>query len=174
MVVTYNGKKFDVPTLYREFVLHKLQPPSPFHHIDLYQTVRRQFRFASNKLDFVCQQLGLGAKTHHKGMGLWNEVEAGCLKARRVMERYNKQDVKLLERLYVHIRPWIKNHPSLSLIAERVGMVCPTCSSDDLEFRGFRYTRTRRYRRFKCKSCGAWGSMTASEKDVVGSTTGCP
>jgi hypothetical protein len=173
IVVTYNGKKFDIPTLYREFVLHGLKPPSPFHHIDLYQTVRRQFRFASNKLDFICQQLGLGAKTHHKGMDLWNEVEAGCHKAQAVMERYNKQDVKLLEKLYNHIKPWIKNHPNIALLEEKQGIVCTACGSDDVEFRGHRYTKTRRYRRFQCKKCHSWGSVTTSDKEVIGETTGC-
>lgn len=173
IVVTYNGKKFDIPTLYREFVLHGLKPPSPFHHIDLYQTVRRQFRFASNKLDFICQQLGLGAKTHHKGMDLWNEVEAGCPKAQRTMERYNKQDVVLLEKLYNHIKPWIKNHPSIALLEEKQGIVCPTCGSDDIEFRGYRYTKTRRYRRFVCGECHSWGSVTASDKEVIGETGSC-
>jgi hypothetical protein len=173
VLVTYNGKRFDVPTVYKEFVLHGLSPPAPFHHIDLYQTVRRQFRFASSKLDFICQQLGLGAKTQHKGMDLWNEVEEGCPKAQRTMEKYNKQDVVLLEKLYNHIKPWIKNHPNLALLEERSGIVCPTCGSDDIEFRGWRYTKTRRYRRFVCGSCHSWGSVTASDKEVVGETSGC-
>jgi hypothetical protein len=168
IVVTYNGKRFDVPTLFREFVLHGLKPPSPFHHIDLYQTVRRQFRFASNKLDFICQQLGLGAKTHHKGMDLWNEVEAGCHKAQRTMERYNRNDVILLEKLYNHIKPWIRNHPSIALLEERSGIVCPTCGSDDIEFRGYRFTKTRRYRRFQFQKCHSWSSVTASDKEVIG------
>ena len=171
VLVTYNGKRFDVPTVYKEFVLHGLPPPAPFHHIDLYQTVRRQFRFASSKLDFICQQLGLGAKTQHRGMSLWNEVEEGCPKAQRTMERYNKQDVVLLEKLYNHIKPWIKNHPNLALLEEKQGIVCPTCGSDDIEFRGYRYTKTRRYRRFQCQSCCAWSSVTASDKEVVGETT---
>jgi DNA polymerase elongation subunit (family B) len=171
VVVTYNGKRFDIPTLYKEFVLHGLPPPSPFHHIDLYQTVRRQFRFASNKLDYVCQQLGLGAKTQHKGMQLWKDVDKGCHKAQAVMERYNKQDVKLLEKLYNHIKPWIKNHPNIALLEEKQGVVCPTCGSDDVNFEGYRYTKTRRYRRFQCKKCHSWGSVTTSDKEVVGETT---
>jgi hypothetical protein len=171
VVVTYNGKRFDVPTLYREFVLHGLKPPSPFHHIDLYQTVRRQFRFASNKLDFICQQLGLGAKTHHKGMDLWNEVEAGCPKAQRTMERYNRNDVVLLEKLYNHIKPWIKGLPNFALMQEKTGIVCPSCGSEDIEFRGWRYTKTRRYRRFCCNSCHSWGSLPQADKDFHAETT---
>ena len=171
IVVTYNGKRFDVPTLYKEFVQHGLPPPAPFHHIDLYQTVKRQFRWASNKLDFVCQQLGLGAKVHHKGMDLWNEVEQGCPKAQKTMERYNRMDVVLLEKLYKRILPWIKNHPTVSLLGERTespeSHVCPSCGGHHLQHRGYRTTKTRRYKRYQCNSCGAWSSETVSDKEVV-------
>lgn len=173
VLVTYNGIKFDIPTLYKEFVQHKIPPPSPFHHVDLYRTVRRQFRFASSKLDYVCQQLGLGAKVSHRGMDLWHDVEAGCPKAQAHMARYNRQDVSLLEKLYNHIKPWIRNHPSIALLEEKQGVVCPTCGSDDIEFRGWRYTKTRRYRRMVCNSCHSWSSVTASDKEVVGETSGC-
>jgi uncharacterized protein YfkK (UPF0435 family) len=66
MLVHYNGKKFDVPTLNREFVLQGMVPPSNYHELDLYHVVKRRFRFASNKLDFVAQQLGLGSKVRHR------------------------------------------------------------------------------------------------------------
>lgn len=173
VVITYNGIKFDIPTLNKEFVLHKIPPPSPFMHIDLYRTVRRQFRFVSSKLDYVCQQLGLGAKTQHRGMSLWHEVEAGCPKAQKTMETYNKQDVNLLEKLYNHIKPWIKNAPNLALMQEKAGVVCPTCASEDIEFRGYRYTKTRRYRRFVCNSCHSWSSVTSADKDVKAETGSC-
>ncbi|NIV35232.1 MAG: hypothetical protein GWN58_38990, partial [Anaerolineae bacterium] len=35
-VVHYNGKKFDIPTLNREFVKYGFTPPSPYKQIDLY------------------------------------------------------------------------------------------------------------------------------------------
>jgi DNA polymerase elongation subunit (family B) len=168
IVVTYNGKRFDIPTLYKEFVQHGLNPPSPFHHIDLYQTVKRQFRWASNKLDFVCQQLGLGAKVHHKGMDLWNEVEQGCPKAQKVMEKYNRMDVVLLEKLYKRLLPWIKNHPTVSLLEGHSGAAkCPSCGGHHLQERGYRTTKTRRYKRYACMDCGSWSSETVSDKEVV-------
>jgi DNA polymerase elongation subunit (family B) len=170
IIVTYNGKRFDIPTLYKEFVQHDLPPPAPFHHIDLYQTARRQFRWASNKLDFVCQQLGLGSKVHHKGQELWTDVEAGCPKAQRVMEKYNRGDVILLERLYKRLLPWIKSHPSLSLLGERTeapeSPVCPSCGGHHLQHRGYRTTKTRRYKRFQCNDCGSWSSETIADKDI--------
>lgn len=168
IVVTYNGKRFDIPTLYKEFVQHGLNPPAPFHHIDLYQTVKRQFRWASNKLDFVCQQLGLGSKVHHKGQELWTDVEAGCPKAQRLMEKYNRMDVVLLEKLYKRLLPWIKGHPTVSLLEGRTDAPsCPSCGGTHLQHRGYRTTKTRRYKRYQCISCGSWSSETISDKEIV-------
>lgn len=158
VVVHYNGKKFDVPTLQREFVLRGYSPPKPFVQVDLIQTVRQKFRFASNKLDFVAQQLGLGAKSKHAGMELWRDCMAGCPKAWATMKRYNRQDVVLTEKLYNHLLPWISNHPNQGHFVEGDQLVCPNCSSTHLQSRGVRRTKTRTYRQYKCQGCGSWPS----------------
>jgi DNA polymerase elongation subunit (family B) len=170
-VCHYNGTRFDIPTLNREFLLHGMQPPSPYKQTDLLRTCRRQFRFQSNKLDFVAQQLGLGAKTEHKGMALWRECEAGDNKAWRVMERYNKQDVKLLESLYGKLLPWIEGHPNMALYADTNNPVCKNCGSQKLQRRGTAKTLTHIYPRFQCVSCGTWqrgkSTLLGKEKEVL-------
>jgi len=156
MLVHYNGKKFDVPTLNREFVLAGMVPPSNYHEVDLYQVVRRRFRFASNKLDFVAQQLGLGSKVKHKGMQLWREVMAGVEKSQRVMERYNKGDVRILSRLYTKLLPWINNHPNRGLWVDNPDTpVCRNCGSTNLKRNGSEKRFTLSYNRYKCRDCGA-------------------
>ncbi|OGT57381.1 MAG: hypothetical protein A3E01_07070 [Gammaproteobacteria bacterium RIFCSPHIGHO2_12_FULL_63_22] len=156
MLVHYNGKKFDVPTLNREFVLVGMVPPSNYHEVDLYQVVRRRFRFASNKLDFVAQQLGLGSKVRHKGMQLWREVMGGVEKSQRVMERYNKGDVRLLARLYTKLLPWINNHPNRGLWVDNPSKpVCRNCGGTHLKKNGSEKRFTLSYNRFKCLDCGA-------------------
>lgn len=166
VVITYNGNKFDLPTLNREFLLEGLTPPSPSKSIDLYRTVRKQFKFASNKLDFVCQQLGLGAKVHHKGMELWTGVEAGVKADQKTMETYNKQDVFLLEKLYNRLLPWVPNHPSRVVIDSLTDAPrCPTCGGVHVQRRGFHVTKTARYHRLHCQECGTWSrERHAAEK----------
>jgi DNA polymerase elongation subunit (family B) len=167
-VVTYNGQKFDLPVLNREFLLAGLTPPSPSKSIDLYRTVRKQFKFVSNKLDFVCQQLGLGAKTHHKGMDLWTGVENGVKADQKTMEVYNKQDVFLLEKLYNRLLPWIPNHPS-TVVHDRLTDAprCPTCGSDKVQRRGYHVTKVARFHRLHCQDCGTWSrERQAAEKAV--------
>lgn len=155
VVVHYNGKRFDIPHLNREFVLYSLGPPSPYAQIDLYQTVKSRFRFASGKLDHVAQELGVGAKAHHEGVDLWLKTMAGDEKAQKRMERYNKQDTKLLQGLYYALQPWIVGHPNTRLYD---GGACPVCSApaSKLQRRGFAYTATGRFQRYHCQVCGAW------------------
>lgn len=110
VVVHYNGKKFDIPTLNAEFLLHGLPPIESLVQIDLFSLVRRSFNFPSYKLDYVCHRLGLGGKVKHGGWEMWKQCmdarHKSHAKAWRTMERYNRGDVVLLERLYKHLRPW--------------------------------------------------------------------
>ena len=96
-VVHYNGTKFDIPTLNKEFLLHSFNPPSPYKQIDLLRVVRSNFRFPSNKLDYVAQRLNLGKKHEHEGHELWVKCMNGDKDAWKRMEKYNIQDVVLLE-----------------------------------------------------------------------------
>jgi uncharacterized protein YprB with RNaseH-like and TPR domain len=116
IVVSYNGIGFDIPHIQREFLLAGMAPPKPFKQIDLLRVVRKQFRFASNKLDFISQQLGIGHKTHHEGFALWVKCMEGDDKAWAKMARYCKQDVKLTEKLYHYLLPWVSNVPLFGLM----------------------------------------------------------
>lgn len=155
-VVHYNGTRFDIPTLNREFILQGMDPPSHYHQIDLLKTVRKQFRFQSNKLDFVAQQLGLGCKTQHKGMALWHGVMAGVEKDWRLMERYNRQDVALTQKLYKRLLPWIHNHPNVGMwVKDPTAPVCPTCGTQNMQRKGRQFnTKAASYTRYKCNKCG--------------------
>lgn len=153
VVVHYNGKKFDIPWLNTEFARYGLKPPAPYKQVDLLATVRREFRFPSNKLDAVTQELGLVGKLKHEGHMLWIKCLLGDPAAWRKMKRYNVQDVRLTEQLYFKLLPWIKNHPSRSLYEGQEGCVC---GSTDLERRGFAYTAVSKFQQFRCRSCGRW------------------
>ena len=156
IVVTYNGKKFDIPHLNREFIEVGLTPPAPFKQVDLYQTVRRQFRFPSNKLDYVAQKLELGAKTSHTGHQLWVDCLAGDDEAWALMQTYNEHDVILTEALYDRLLPWITQHPTVALFAPEVEPQCPACGGTSLQRRGQAYTSVSVYQRYQCNGCGKW------------------
>lgn len=164
-VISYNGRKFDLPVLAKEFLLHNFNPPSPYKNVDLLNTTRSKFRFTSNKLDYICQQLGLGKKTDHEGFELWLKCMNKDSEAWKRMEKYNVQDVILLEKLYYRLLPWIKSHPNRNLYSDNP--VCPTCGHNHLHKRGFTTTTTAQYQRYQCKACGSWSQGTKSLRPSV-------
>ncbi len=167
VVIHYNGVKFDIPILNQEFLSLGFTPPSPIIQIDLLRVVRKQFRLTSNKLDYVARYLGFGGKFQHKGMELWTECMAGDEASWKIMEKYNKQDVTLLEQVYKLLLPWISNHPNYGLFLKADRPTCPNCGSSHIIKRGVRYTQSLTYPRYLCKNCGSWskGRYTDYDKD---------
>lgn len=156
-IVHYNGTRFDMKHLRREMLLQGLTPPSPHRDIDLLGVVKREFKFDSNKLDFVAQELGLGAKVKHDGFELWKGCMADDPKAWRKMLTYCRGDVRLTEKLYKRLMGWHRSHPNVALY-DGLEDVCPTCATADIMKRGIAYTPTRRYQRYQCQnpSCGRY------------------
>lgn len=155
-IVHWNGARFDTPHLQREFLLEGLTPTSPFREIDLMKTVKKQFRFMSNKLQHVSTQLGLQGKVQHTGHQLWIDCAAGDEKAWALMKKYNVGDVRLTEELYDRLLPWISGHPHVGLYDDTEADCCQRCGSVDLEKRGFAYTPLAKFQQYACRNCGGW------------------
>lgn len=111
-VVHYNGKRFDMGVINKEFLLHGMSQPSHYHQLDLYQVVKAKFRFTSSKLDFICKALKLGGKEKHEGHELWLKCMEDNKQAWETMKRYNQHDVYLLEKLFYRLKPWLDTHPN--------------------------------------------------------------
>jgi len=154
-VVHYNGKRFDIPWLQGAFVRLNFLPPSPFKQIDLLETVKRQFRFPSNKLEYVCKAFGLGEKIK-TDFELWVGCIEGEEESWNKMSEYNKNDTLILEQLYFKLLPWIKGHTNYGLFTYGEKPVCPNCGSTNLQRRGITTTLASVYQRYRCSSCGHW------------------
>lgn len=151
-VISWNGERYDTKMANRMFLRAGLTPVAPYKQIDLMVTARQKFKFASNKLDHVAQELGVGQKIKHSGFDMWFGAMNGDEKEQRAMVRYMRQDVKLLTPVYEKLKPWIKmSHPVSHVIGS-----CHNCGSTDLQRRGFSKTLTGVYQRYACLGCGAW------------------
>lgn len=161
-IITHNGNKFDLPTLNKEFLLKGLYPLPPVHYTDTLTAVKSRFRFVSNRLDHLAQELGVGKKVSHEGHTLWVKCMNDDPKAWADMERYNKNDVVILEGVYNKIKPWIKTQASF---AARNGdrLVCPKCGGKNYQQRGFMYTKVAKYARFACTDCRSWFRLNVNE-----------
>jgi uncharacterized protein YprB with RNaseH-like and TPR domain len=155
VLVGWNSKAFDSKHLKRELLEAGMLPPSPYKEMDLMLAVKSQFKFPSNKLDYVSQALGVGEKVKHSGFDLWKRCMAGDNKAWTEMKKYQLQDVNLLVDLYEKLKPWIPNHPNVPLHDGLEGG-CVTCASTNVQRRGVARTIAGTYQRFQCQDCGKW------------------
>jgi len=158
IVIAHNGKKFDIKKLNTRFILNGLNPPRPYEIIDTLQVARSIFGFSSNTLNYLNLLLGLNLKLENGGFELWKSCLAGDRDALRLMEKYNKRDVTILEELYIALRPWIKSHPNLGLYMQLDKPVCRNCGSPKLTVTGYSRTLVGKYELVRC-ACGAIGRL---------------
>ena len=170
VILTYNGRRFDLPLLNREFIKAGLAPPAPYKHIDLLETVKKQFKFPSNKLDYVCRELEIGQKVAHEGFKLWVKCKEEDTEAWAKMKEYNIGDIDILEKLHDKLLPWIVGYPNAALYTAVDAFQCTTCGSTHLQKRGFHVTGVGRYQRYQCNDCGSWSRsrITDVSKDARG------
>ena len=160
IVIGHNGDKFDIPRLNTRFILNGMHQPTPYQTIDTLK-VSRKFSFASNRLDY------LGDLVRRKGkvktdFKLWTRCVAGDREALDYMVAYNREDVLLLEEVYVWLRPWIKSHPNMGLYIDSDKEVCGNCGSDDIEWGGTYATSVNKYSAFRCNNCKTTGRCRIS------------
>lgn len=163
VVLHYNGIRFDVPWMNKEFIEFGFHPPSPYVQIDLLSIVRKNFKLPSYKLEFVLKWLKIGAKVKHEGHELWVKCMAGDADAWERMRKYNKGDIKYLFPLYKKLLPYIKKHPNpvlyrpdaLEMDINKARMTCK-CGSTNLKKNGTHKTQASVWQRYYCKQCGSY------------------
>lgn len=151
VLIGWNSQAFDSKHIKREFIENGYLPPKPWKELDLMRVVKSQFKFPSNKLDYVAQKLGVGAKVQHSGFQLWLDCMAGNNKAWQEMKEYQIQDVNLLLDLYDILLPWINNHPNQSQPNQHS---CLNCGSTELNKNGTKQLLGGRVQRYQCANCG--------------------
>lgn len=156
IVIAQNGDNFDIKKINTRLVMHGFKPPSEFRTIDTLKIARKHFKFTSNRLDDLGQYLGVGKKMDTGGFTLWRDCINGVKGAIEKMVKYCKKDVILLEKVYLKLRPYVKNHPNMGVLKN--GVACPKCGSRKVQYRGWNITSKQRKRRLHCRSCGGWFS----------------
>lgn len=161
VIVAHNGDGFDIKKSNSRFISHGLPPPSPYRTVDTLKVAKRYFRFDSNKLDELGRYLGIGRKLATTGFVLWQGCMKGDVRSWARMKQYNKQDITLLEKVYLLMRGWATTHPNVN----HGLMACPKCNSRHIQKRGFSYTLHNRKQRYQCIKCHGWFEGRAEKVD---------
>ena len=157
IIVAHNGDAFDIKKSNQRFIVHRLGPPSPYKSYDTLKAARRIASNNSNKLDDLGAVYNLGRKLPHTGKHLWFGCMKGDNAAWKTMRAYNAQDVALLEKLYLLLKPWDKSHPNINIFS-RVLKACPSCGQQKLNKRGFEYNKGGEMQRYQCLNCFKWST----------------
>lgn len=157
IVLSQNGKKFDVKKLNSRFIMHGMQPPSSFKQIDTLQLAKKNFAMTSNKLEYLTEKLCTKYKKlkHSKfpGFELWSECLKGNSSAWAEMKKYNIHDILSLEELYTKLAPW-GTGINFAHYTDTDEHVC-SCGSTSFRNKGYAYTQVSKFRRLKCTKCGS-------------------
>ncbi len=158
-LIGYNNISFDDKICRAAFVKAGLAPPAPHRSIDLMRVVKKNFKFPSHKLDYVCGALGLDTKVSTGGMELWTKCMAGDAAAQRKMLAYNKQDTKITADLFHRLRPYVDGM-NVALINgsgdDEDAPTCTRCGSTEVIRKGTAHTNSVSYKRYLCNGCGGW------------------
>lgn len=156
IVLTQNGKRFDVKKLYARFIINKLDKPSSFRQLDTYQIGTKYFGFTSHKLqymtDMLCKKYKKASHSKYPGISLWIACEEGKKDAWKHMKDYNIMDVLSTEELYNLMKSW-DNSIDFNVYSDNTNTVCK-CGSKTFAKNGFFHSNSGKYQRFKCKECG--------------------
>jgi len=158
-VITQNGQSFDGPKLNSRFIMHGMNPPSPYRHLDTYRIVKRTTEFTSNKLEYLTDKLCTKyKKLHHSkfpGMSLWVECLKGNQEAWKEMQVYNVHDVLSTEELYLKLQPWVPEAMPQPYKKVEDKRICGRCGGT-LRSNGWQYTNHYKYQRLQCRACNAY------------------
>jgi len=100
------------------------------------------------------QFLGEGRKLETGGFSLWKDVMDGDGPALSRMIKYCKQDVKLLEKVYLDVRRYAPATVHMGVVAEKDRLACKACGSLNGKWDGTRIKTKIEYRCRKCHDCG--------------------
>lgn len=127
-VVGHNGDRYDLKFFRTRAIYHGIKSLPEFKSIDTLKISKKEFRFNSNRLDYIGSFLGLGRKIKTE-YGLWTDVMAGDSKALRKMIDYCKQDVVLLEAVYKKLSGYAKVKTHVGVANGGNKCDCPSCGS---------------------------------------------
>jgi len=160
VIVAHNGDAFDIKKFNARAIIHKLEPLPPIPSVDTLKVARKNFKFTSNKLDYITRYFGVGKKMSNPA-GLWRDATEGDVKAIKHMAKYNKVDVIELKNIFDILRPYMTNL-NMNMFADGHGFKCPKCLSENVQKQGKRVTKTQVYNRYQCQDCGGWSSDKAN------------
>lgn len=101
-IVTYYGKRYDVPFLRTRSLGYGLDFPKfkELNHTDVYDIIKHKFSLRRRSLESACRFFKIPSKGHRFGWEMWRKAFQGDTKAMDNILLHNIEDVESLKALY--------------------------------------------------------------------------
>lgn len=133
-MVGHNLDRYDTKFIMGRALKHGIPALPKYQSTDTLKLAKKHFMLNSNKLDYIAQYLGIGHKTKHRGMEMWDDIILrNDPKALEEMIEYNVQDVFLTEQVYHKLMEY--SLPKVNHASKQTGdkHTCPQCGSNHAE-----------------------------------------
>lgn len=155
--VTWYGARFDLPVVYARMIANGLKPLPAIPHVDLWKTAFYNFKTGGgNRLAKWQDFLGIPMEKTAVKPSVWIKARYGHAPSLNYIYDHCRKDVDVLEKVFIHLRPWVNSEPARHLMVPTATFACISCGSTHLQSQGYRIAKTRRYRRYQCQNCGKW------------------
>jgi len=159
-VIGHNGDNFDIKHVRTRCIFHGIPMIPDIQSLDTLKLARRNFKFNSNKLNYIAQFLGLGKKIDTGGFSLWKDVMANNKSALKKMVDYCKKDVTLLEQVYQKLNSYTLSKTHVGVHQGLDSCSCPNCASVRTVSNKLRISASGiKKRGLQCLNCGKYFSI---------------
>lgn len=131
-MIAHNGDRFDIKWIRTRCIFHRIPMFPNYKTLDTLKKAKSGFNFNSNKLDYIAQYLGVGAKVKHSGFDMWKGVMNNDETALDEMAVYCEGDIIVLEDVFLTMQNYIKQNTHAGVINNNLKYSCPCCSSENI------------------------------------------
>ena len=154
-LVGHNVDRYDTKFIMARALKHNISVLPKYQSTDTLKLAKKHFMLNSNKLDYIAQYLGIGHKTKHRGLSMWDDIILrNDPQALEEMIEYNVQDVFLTEQVYHKLMEY--SLPKVNHASKQTGdkHTCPQCGSDHAELHKTYISGSGvKTRLMSCKNC---------------------
>lgn len=166
VLVAHNGDQFDHKVLTTRLSANNLALPSTTRTFDTKKIAKSKMHLPSNSLQDIADFYGIEGKFRHTGASMWFGCLAGNEKDWKMMKKYDKQDVVILEKIFHKLSPMIKQN-NLFTRKNNVDLNCsnPACLSKSLKFHKKRLVVGGEVSQYQCQDCGSYTTDNKKNKN---------
>ena len=113
VIVTWNGRSFDLPFLTTRLLSHGLDPRPLLgrRHVDLGEVVKGRLRLTFSYMEHVCDFLGIEKRRVPMGMDvphLYLKAQEGDARASKIIREHCLDDLEATRKVFARLKPLLE------------------------------------------------------------------